>query len=195
MFTTLIVVLVLIALLAVPVTVDYRLDWQQKFQGEASLQWLFGLVRLRLVPSRKRKPAAGKKRAKAEAAAKPKAPRRKPDLLAALRQKAFRRRMLRFVRALWRAFRKRDLQLHIRVGLGDPADTGQLWALFGPLSGLLSNLEDAAIELEPDFVDAVFELDSRGKVSVIPLQLLYLVLGLLLSPPFWRGMRRMRRAA
>jgi len=103
--------------------------------------------------------------------------------------------MLRFVREVWRAFRKRDLQLHIRVGLGDPADTGQLWAMFGPLSGLLSTLEDASVELEPDFVDAVFELDSRGKVSVIPLRLIYLVLGLLLSPPFWRGMRRMRRTA
>lgn len=195
MLTALIIVMVLIVLLAVPVGVDYRCDWQQGFRGEASLQWLFGLVRLRLAPSRAGKPAGGKKRAKAEPASKPKKARKKRDLLAALRQKAFRQRMLRFARDLWHAFRKRDLQLRIRVGLGDPADTGRLWALFGPLSGLLSNVEDASIELEPDFVDTVFELDSRGSVSVIPLQLLYLVLGLLLSPPFWRGMRRMRRAA
>jgi len=103
--------------------------------------------------------------------------------------------MLRFARQLWRAFRKRDLQLRIRVGLGDPADTGRLWGLPGPVSGILSGVDNASIELEADFVDAVFELDSRGNLNVIPLQLLYLVLGLLLSPPFWRGMRRMRRAA
>jgi len=195
MFTALIIVLVLMLLLSVPVGVVYQIDWRQKFHGEASLQWLFGLVRLRLPSPRAGKPAGGKKRAAGKTGKQPKAVRKKPDLLAALRLKAFRQRMLRFVREVWRAFRKRDLQLHIRVGLGDPADTGQLWALFGPLSGLLSTLEDASVELEPDFVDAVFELDSRGKVSVIPLRLIYLVLGLLLSPPFWRGMRRMRRTA
>jgi len=195
MFTALIIVLVLMLLLSVPVGVVYQIDWRQKFHGEASLQWLFGLVRLRLPSPRAGKLAGGKKRAAGKTAKQPKAARKKTDLLAALRLKAFRQRMLRFVREVWRAFRKRDLQLHIRVGLGDPADTGQLWALFGPLSGLLSSLEDASIELEPDFVDAVFELDSRGKVSVIPLRLIYLVLGLLLSPPFWRGMRRMRRTA
>jgi len=195
MLAALIVVLVLIVLLAVPVTVVYRLNWERRLQGEASLQWLFGLVRLRLPTSRAGKPATGKKRLKDKTEPKPKAARNKRDLLAALRQKAFRQRMLRFTRQLWHAFRKRDLQLRIRVGLGDPADTGRLWALFGPVSGLLTNIEDASVELEPDFVDAVFELDSRGSVSVIPLQLLYLMLGLLLSPPFWRGMRRMRRAA
>ena len=189
----LIVLLVLIALLSVPVTLVYRLNWQQRLQGEASLRWLFGLVRIPLSPSRDGKPAARKKRVEKPKASKPKRARKKLNPLAALRQKAFRRRMLRFVREVWRAFRKRDMQLRIRIGLGDPADTGRIWALFGPLSGLLANIEDASVELEADFVDAVFEVDSRGNVSVIPLQLIYLMLCLLLSPPFWRGMRRMRQ--
>ncbi|MGD8840887.1 MAG: DUF2953 domain-containing protein [Gammaproteobacteria bacterium] len=193
----LIVLLVLIALLSVPITLDYRFSWQRRLQGEASLQWLFGLVRIPLKPSPKGQPAAGKKRIEKPAGkrAKPKKARKKLDPLAALRQKAFRRRILRFVREVWQAFRKRDVQLRIRIGLGDPADTGRAWALFGPLSGLLSNIEEASVELEADFVEAVFELDSRGNVSVVPLRLIYILLCLLLSPPFWRGMRRMRRAA
>ena len=191
----LITLLALIALLAVPVTFSYRLNWQRKFEGEVNLCWLFGLVRVRLAPPRRRRLAAAKKQIEEadEAEAKPKRKKLRP--LAALRQEAFRRRLLRFVRDLWRAVRKRDLALRIRVGLGDPADTGQLWALLGPLSGLLANLENASVEIEAEFIDAVFEVDSHGNISVVPLQLIYLVLGLLCSPPFWRGMRRMRAAA
>ena len=182
-------VLLLLALLAVPVEFSYRLEWRRGFDGEARLLWLFGLVRFPLTPSREKK--------RIEAAKKP---REKPSTkklrpLAAIRQKSFRQRLLRFARDSWRAIGKRDLYLRARVGLDDPADTGQLWALLGPLSGWLASLDGAAIELEPEFADAVFELDSGGRISLIPLQLLYLALGLLLSPAFWRGLRQMRAAA
>ncbi len=192
---TLIALLVLLGLLAIPVTLTYRLSWQRQLRGKASLQWLFGLVRVRLAPPGAGRPAADAKPGDDSTAAKPKRARKKFNPLAALREKDFRRRIIRFVRELWRALRKRDLYLRIRVGLGDPADTGQLWALCGPLSGVLANVEGASIELEPEFVDAVFELDSSGRLSVIPLQLLYLAFGLLCSPTFWRGMRQIRRAA
>ncbi|MDH3635573.1 MAG: DUF2953 domain-containing protein [Gammaproteobacteria bacterium] len=192
---TAIVLLVLLALLAVPVTLTYELNWQQKLRGEARLEWLFGLVRVRLAPPRGNASAPKIKISDDATRPRAKTARKKSNPLAALRQKSFRQRTLRFGRDIWRAFRKRDLNLRIRVGLGDPAETGQLWALFGPLSGLLANIEDASIALEPEFIDAVFELDSSGKISVIPLQLLYLVLGLLCSPSFWRGMQRMRQAA
>lgn len=187
--------LVLLFLLAIPLTLTYQLSWQQQLEGKAMLQWLFGLVRVQLPPPRAERPAPEEKQIEDSSESRAKTQRKKFNPLAALRQKAFRKRILRFACDLWHAIRAQDLYLRIRVGLGDPADTGQLWALFGPLSGLLATTENASIELEPEFIDAVFELDSSGKISVIPLQLLYLVLGLLCSPPFWRGMRRMRRAA
>jgi hypothetical protein len=187
--------LVLLFLLAIPLTLTYQLSWQQQLEGKAMLQWLFGLVRVQLAPPRDERPAPEEKQIEDSTKHKSKTARKTFKPLAALRQKAFRKRILRFICDLWHAIRTRDLYLRIRVGLGDPADTGQLWALFGPLSGLLANIEDASIELEPEFIDAVFELDSSGRISVIPLQLLYLVLGLLCSPIFWRGMRRMHQAA
>ncbi len=192
---TLIALLLLLLLLAVPVTLTYRLGWQRQLRGEARLLWLFGLVRVQLAPPADRRQGAEAQPGDDSTEAKPKRARRKFNPLPALRQKAFRQRILRFARDLWRALRKRDLYLRIRVGLGDPADTGLLWALCGPLSGLLATVEQASVELEPEFVDAVFEFDSGGKLSVIPLQLLYLALGLLCSPTFWRGMRQMRLAA
>lgn len=194
-FTFLLVLVLLLALLAVPVSLDYQFSWQRKPEGRAVLEWLFGLVRVQLAPPATRRRAPARKRSEKPPAAKTKPAAKKFNPLPALRQKAFRRRILRFVRELWRALRKRDLYLRVRVGLGDPADTGRLWALCGPLSGWLSSLEGASIELEPEFVDAVLEIDSRGQLSVIPLQLLYLALGLLCSPPFWRGLRQMRRPA
>ena len=109
--------------------------------------------------------------------------------------KPFRQRVFRFIRAVWRAIHKQDLRLRMRIGLGDPADTGQLWALVGPLSGLLANNREASIEIEPEFFDAIFELDSSGSIRIIPLQLLYLAVGLLLSPSVWQGIREMRQTA
>lgn len=190
-----ITLLALVVLLAIPVSIAYQLNWQQNLQGEARLQWLFGLIRVVVMPPRASQsvPEDSTVAVSTEPEAKP--TRKNFYPLAALRQRDFRQRILRFARDLWRAFRKQDLCLRIRAGLGDPAETGQLWALLGPLSGLLANIGDASIELEPEFIDAVFELDSSGKISVIPLQLVYLVLGLLCSPSFWRGVKRMRQPA
>lgn len=195
LLTTTIILLLLLAMLAIPITLTYQLSWQQNIRGTARLHWLFGLVRVRLAPTRRKQATPDKQKIGVATRPGAKSKRKKFNPLAGLRQKGFRQRSLRFARDIWHAFQKKDLQLRIRVGLGDPAETGQLWVLFGPLSGLLANIEDATIELEPEFIDAVFELDSSGKISVIPLQLLYLVLGLMCSAEFWRGMRRMHQAA
>lgn len=85
--------------------------------------------------------------------------------------------------------------VRIRLGLGDPADTGQLWGLLGPVAALLSNLQGARLELEPEFMDAVFELEGSGTIRFVPLQLLVLVAALMLSPSIWQGVRFMRQAA
>lgn len=192
---TAIVLLGLVALLAVPVSLTYRLSWQKKLQGRARLHWLFGLVQVKLASTEVEQPSAEAKKIENPVEPELKPGRTKLSPFAALRQKPFRQRILRFVREIWRALQIHDVYLRIRIGLGDPAETGQLWALFGPLSGLLANIENASVELEPEFMDAVFELDSSGKISIIPLKLVYLVLGLLCSPPFWRGMKRMQSSA
>ena len=57
---------------------------------------------------------------------------------------------------------------------------------------MLARLRDARVVIEPDFVDATFEVDSSGTLRVIPLQFVMLALGLLVSPPIWRGIALMR---
>lgn len=184
----------IVALLAVPVTLSYRVSWQQAFRGGADLRWLFGLVRVQ-IPSRKPKTVVSDRQKSARKKRRKAASRKKSGPIAAIRMKPFRQRVFRFIRAVWRAIQKQDLRLRMRIGLGDPADTGQLWAVVGPLSGLLANTREASIEIEPEFIDAIFELDSSGSIRIIPLQLFYLAIGLLLSPCVWQGIRQMRQTA
>jgi len=195
MITALVILLLLIfALLSIPVALSFQVSWQQDFQGEVKLLWLFGLIRVRLPSPHKntsltedKKPAKKKKDGLSK-----RSHANKRNVFAAVRQKAFRQRIFRFIRDMWHAVQKKDLSLRVRVGLGDPADTGQLWALVGPVAGLFSNIQKASITIEPDFFNSSFELDSSGKLRIVPLQLLYLTFTLFLSPPVWQGIKQMR---
>lgn len=187
--------LFLVALLALPVTLTFRLAWHQALQGQVQLGWAFGLIRVRIPLS---KPESGS--TQSEKPLQKKARSRKParkggNPFRLMRQKPFRRRVIRFVGELWRAVHKQDVRLRLRVGLGDPADTGQLWAIMGPLAGVLANTREASITIEPDFMDAHFEFDGSGRIRFVPLQLLWLTLAMLLSPPVRQGMRQMRTAS
>ena len=195
MTAALLTLLVLVVLLAVPLSLEFRVSRRQRFRGDARLIWLFGLVRISMpfpgepgASRKQRKPAPEKPRAKRAGS------RRRSRPLAAIRQKAFRRRIIRFIGALWRAVRKEELALKMRIGLGDPAETGQLWALVGPVAGVLASVRMAAIDIQPEFMDACFEFDGSGRIRLIPLQITLLLSGLLLSVAFWQGIARMRAA-
>lgn len=184
--------LVLIALLAIPVALTFHISRQQAFEGDIIFRWLFGIVRIQflLFQAKISSPKAE------ESAKKPSHPKRssgkKTNVFAIIKKAWFRRRMIRFVSDFWRSIHKENVSLRIRIGLGDPADTGQLWAIVGPVAGVLASIQDASIEIEPEFIDARFELDSSGNIRLIPLQLIYLAIGLTLSPSFWQGMKQIR---
>ena len=186
----LVVLLGVIALLAIPLTLTFRIATRQVFDNDIRLRWAFGLVRMRIPAGKTEAPSTETGEAKRKPTRRKLTSRRKSKVFGAVRQKGFRRRIIRFVGDLWRAVHKQDVRLRVRVGLGDPADTGQLWAVLGPVSGLLASVRDASISIEPEFVDATIELDSSGSIRVIPLQLVYLTVGLLLSSQVWKGLRR-----
>ena len=185
------ILLVLLAWLAIPINLVYRVSWDGRFQGEAHLRWLFGFVHVRIpVAATSHTPTTKQKHTKPH---KTKS-RRKSNPLAAWRLQSFRQRILKFLRDLWRAIHKRDVRLQLQIGLDDPADTGQLWAFMGPLSAILAQSRNVHIDIEPDFSDSHLEFNSSGDIRIIPLQLLALILGLLLSPPFWYGLQQMQTA-
>lgn len=188
LITMVIALLLVIALLAIPLELRFQLSRYEVIEGDVTLVWLFGLLKVNLS---KTKPQT--KSDDANIAAKQnKRGSSSLSLSRALRQKPLRSRLIRFVRDIWHAIKREDFRLFIRLGLGDPSDTGLLWAIIGPLSGMLFAAEDADITIEPDFIESAMTLESSGKIRLIPLQLLYLIMGLLLSPALWRGLRASR---
>jgi hypothetical protein len=181
-------------LLAIPVWVSYTLSWHRAFRIDATVQWAFGLVNVKIPGGDPKVSSKPVDVPKFKDQRRDRSQKARGNILLAARQAALRARILRFARDLWRALRKRDVDLRVRLGLGDPADTGQLWAVCGPLSAALANVRDVTVAVEPDFLNQTFEVDGRGTVRVIPLQILCLVAALLLSPSVWNGIRQIRGA-
>ena len=182
----------LVALLAIPVTLNFRIAWPGEGDNEAEIVWGFGLLRCRVPVNA----TAAVDRAGTETASdfSGLSGLQVGDLRSLSRSGAL-RRIRRFVADLWRALDKRDVELSARVGLGDPADTGRLWAVLGPMAGLLASCKGVSASLAPDFLERVFAVHGAGSIRVIPLQIIYLFAALLLSPSIWQGMLQMRRAA
>jgi hypothetical protein len=184
--------LLLVTLLALPVTLTYQLSFKEKLSADVRLNWAFGLVNADVSPDPANPESDEAESARKKAGWRSKAKGDKTKFVAAIREPAFRRRILRFAADVWRAIHKKNIELLVRVGLGDPADTGQLWGVVGPLSGALARAGDIRVTIEPDFLDATFEVDGSGTMRMIPLQVVIIVLGLLVSPPFWRGIMLLR---
>jgi hypothetical protein len=193
MLTSVIVfVLLVVAVLAIPLSLTYDLSTRTGYKNDLRVAWAFGLLHFRMPTNR---PAtADAERTKPVDTGARRSSACEPGGFAIIRQKAFRRRVIRYAGDLWRAIHKEDVRVNIRVGLGDPASTGQLWAFAGPIAGMLTVVEGAAVSVVPDFFDATLELNSHGNIRIVPLHVLYLTAALLLSPPIWRGLAAMQRA-
>ena len=188
----LVFLLVLMALLAIPVTVLFRLSWPDNRGNDVQLHWWFGLVRVRLPAEPSASESAERDFGRIEKKRPARQSQEDRNVWAAIRQTRFRRRVLRFIGDVWAAIHKHEIRLRMRIGLGDPADTGQLWAFIGPCSGVLASVRSVAIEVEPEFQKETLELAGRGRIRIVPLQLLYLAGALCLSPSIWRGVQAMR---
>ena len=184
----------LAGLLALPVYVAFCFQGVDALGGQITIHWLFGLVCSRIRVPEVGKPLTEQRATPEAATVRARTAQRggRAGVVAALRQAAFRQRVSRLVKDLVRAAHLRGLRLRIRLGLGDPADTGRLWAFFGPLTAVMQNLLDADLQIEPDFMDPVFEFEAEGRMLLIPLQILILVLGFALSPASLRVWRTLK---
>jgi hypothetical protein len=134
------------------------------------LAWFFGLVSKEI---RKGVKKAGEKERAVEA--KPK--RRKKRIRAwtifeILRTRGLLRQVGRLLGDILRRLKIRDLGANFTVGLGDPADTGLLFAVIGPTTFFLNSSFPHHISVQPSFEDeAVCQGYLRGTVRVVPIQM------------------------
>jgi len=164
--------------------------------GVVRFRWLFGLVRFQF-----RIPQAVKARLRPAPVVceKAKLPRQREqkasagELLSLIKQPAFRQRGYKFICDMLRATHARNLFLRLRIGLGDPADTGRLWAIIGPIAAMAQNFRSVAVRIEPEFIDPVFEIESHGRFRLVPIQFVALTVAFMLSPTMLRAWRDLRR--
>ncbi len=177
---------VLFAVLAVPVDVAFAAHRRERLEARLTVHWLWGLVRLPTEGGHK-KPRKKKREKKGLSGAR--------RALAVMRSDGFPRRVLRLFGDLLHRIHIRRLELDLRLGLDDPADTGRLWGLIGPAAALLALPSAARVAVTPEFAEPLLYLDAHAEARIVPAALLMVLAAFLLSPPTLRAVRAAVRGA
>ena len=186
-----IILVVFVALLAIPFEIIFKIQSQQERQSDIAIVWLFGVVRFPIsgAPGRpSKKPKKTKKSSKRKGKTNFRA------IKSLFFNARFRNRLIKFVKDVFKTIHIISFYLRIRLGLDDPADTGRLWAYLGPLAVYLTNLSNATISLVPDFQTETLDYDGSGRVRIVPLQVIFTVLAFVFSPITIQALWRMRKA-
>jgi hypothetical protein len=147
-----------IVLLAIPIELDFYLKKDETLDYRAELCLLLGLVTIDMTSKdMKRKKRILPKKQKSG----------KVHLMPLLKNRGFIKRIIRLIRDLLHSLQIRELNLHCRIGLDDPADTGMLLGLFWPLLLPWKNAR-----LKADFQEAVFEGYCKAKIRLFPIQII-----------------------
>ena len=178
MLTAAVVLFILFFLLIIPIEAEFKFNNLNGNEKRVNLKALFGLVSVALYPSLK----SGKHKIKEKAANQKKSGPGFSKLISVLKNGKFLGKTLRTLKKLLISIKPDLNQFHFRLGLNDPADTGILWGLIGPLSGILYGFTEKDVIIEPDFLDPSLGLNTRGSLSIVPLEILYISLGYILSP-------------
>jgi hypothetical protein len=120
---------------------------------------------------------------------KPDKPSNARRALAMARSDGFSRRVLCLLRDLLGRVQVRRLDLDLRLGFDDPADTGRLWGIIGPVSAVLALPHAARVSVTPVFTEPLLYLDAHAEARIVPAALLLALLGFVFSPITFRAAR------
>ena len=189
-----IIFVLVVALLAIPFEIIFKIHRQQVTLSDIAIVWLFGVIRFTVsndtAGKQAKKPRKPKKKQKTKA--------NKSTNFSAVKylflNARFRDRLIRFVKDVFKTIHIASFYLRVRLGLDDPADTGRLWAYLGPLAMYLSNLSNATIYLEPDFQTETLDFDGSGRIRFVPLQVIFTMLAFVFSPVTIHALWQMRQS-
>jgi hypothetical protein len=109
--------------------------------------------------------------------------------LSPLLREAFRDRVAQLLRRWGHWIDFDEVRVRARLGLDDPADTGQAMGLIQPLLAVCEAVPHVDVRVEPDFRSAAFEAELHGGVRAVPAGLLAPLVAFALSPEtlrtFW----------
>lgn len=179
---TVVILLGVVVLLAMPLGIDFAFDNEQAGRNRVTLA-LFSFIKIPL-PTQFGKSSDDKRMAERPKSNTERTASRRGSSrsISLMRNADFRHRLWKFIGRLFRSIRINALDVQLRMGLEDPADTGRLWGLMGPLSVMLSQVKTANVCIEPDFTNKLFFLRSYGRIRIIPLRVIATTLLFILSP-------------
>lgn len=184
--TLLAVIAGLVILLSVPVDVRISVDCRHTWSGHATVRWLLGLMRVsKSIPSasnndKRPAPKPAKRRRRKKRRKKRKITWRR--IHAAVSSPGFAGRGARFALDAAKALRVRSARGSARIGLDDPADTGLLWSVLGPLHAGIATLPVVQVHVEPEFQEPTFVAEGSANIRVIPVRLIVAAIAFFISP-------------
>ena len=84
-----------------------------------------------------------------------------------------------------------EFKLSLRVGLGDPAETGLLFALIGPTMVYAKSFSSLDVQVEPDFCQGGLQGYCQADVRAFPLRLVGPLVVFVFSPTTVRAIKAM----
>jgi hypothetical protein len=155
-------------ILYIPLDLLIHVDVDGRPKFRLSLSWLFGLVRPEIT-GREKKPKKKIKKAKAKKKHRLRDARLVFNIL---RTRGILRHVRELVKGVFSAFKFRDIVADLKIGLGDPVDTGLLFAFLGPATALWGSSHLHRVRLEPSLDDdAVLQGYLQGTVRLRPIRL------------------------
>jgi len=176
----------LIMLLAVPIDIEYEFNNRLEKKSRTRIIWLFGLINVELKESANdfdiefEKPKK-KRRSKSKSGIKP--------ILAALKSEGFLRRTLKFLKDIFNIAEIKNLQAKLSFGLGDPADTGQLYGLMSPVFAFLYAVPRVNVSFTPIFDRATLDAEINAALRIVPIRFFRAIFRFIVSKEFFRAIK------
>ena len=157
-------------LLSLPVDLHVSIGQQERAQSRFQVCGLFGWI-CKEIRFGGAKPQRRLPRDRTRRSSRTK--RGRVQIGALIRTKGFPTRCLQLFEQLYQHLKIRELNLRLKVGLDDPAETGMLFAALAPAAVCLGQLPTTNVILEPDFEKENVEAAATGTVRAVPLRILW----------------------
>jgi hypothetical protein len=172
------IILFIILVLSIPVDMALELEATERAGSKMRVGWLFGLFWKDIRGRKRKKPVKREKR----------------DMryfLSVLRVRGLPGGILKLARRMLGRLKVGQMDIDIRLGLDDPADTGMVYSVLWPVLIPVGALGPVNFRFEPAFDEPAFDASVHGKVRVYPIQMVGPVLRFVFSPTGLRAIRAM----
>jgi hypothetical protein len=171
-----------VAIGASPIDLRFMVDTGHDRKLRVQVGWLYGVLR-KDVPSGRR-PVKTPAKKKARSGVSPLQWNRIRSLLGV---KGLWSAIQRLAIRAWRSMALPRVNIRLRIGLDDPADTGRMFAIAGPVLVFLASRPGVHLLAEPDFADETLSVCGEADLRIYPLRLLWAVALFILSPATLRA--------